>query len=317
MSSCVSCSLWQSLFAAIQSVGRPSGSEHHREKRKPKERGQEQEKEIVNAADSMIMWLNKNEGGNKKQRDRVRGESCISRKMSTRPFFFSSHFFLGTPSSSGSLPHKVRIIREEMQKLWVNLRRVSAGTHGTAAKGGAHCCCTFTVQMFLVMHQQSHFHTRLMSFIHLYPRPTLLNERSEGRCPLTCCHMWGCTPSGQTRHCWKITEASRSRQTVFKEPRSVALHLKSVVDCRWTRVTVKVLIQPGHLNLSSSTEAMKKPPGWEVRCLQVTRTIPVALNWTQCSHVNNCCWFSFWFDLLNSNENYFPSYYHQKVSRTV
>lgn len=97
----------------------------------------------------------------------MRGESCVSRKMSTRRFFLSFSFFL-TLSSSGSWPQKVRIIKGETQKLDVNLQKVSVGTHGTAARGGARCCSTFTIQMFLVMHHQATFtlyKSPLFSFI--------------------------------------------------------------------------------------------------------------------------------------------------------
>lgn len=127
----------------------------------------------------------------------------------------------------------MRTIKGEMLKLYVNLQKVSVGTYETAAEGGAHCCSTFTIQMFLVMHHQSHFHTLQRSFILLDPWQTLLSWRPEG--PPPCQQIvlsracW--TPSGLTRCCWDLQGPIRTNRRFFKElcqPRSVTQrHSKS------------------------------------------------------------------------------------------
>lgn len=131
----------------------------------------------------------------------MRGGSCVSRKMSTCLFFFFLLIFW-TLSSSGCWSQKVRIIKGEMLKLYVNLQKVSVGTH----EGGAHRCSTFTIQMFLVMHHQSHFHTLQRSFILLHPWQTLLSWRPDGQppCQLIVLSHGRWTPSGLTRYCWEL-----------------------------------------------------------------------------------------------------------------
>lgn len=79
-----------------------------------------------------------------------------------------------------SLSKKQKREGDETQKLFVNFAGVDQTRSVEAELSEARCCSGFSIQMFLVMHQQSHFNT--------------------GNLALTCFHAWrthlSCRPGG-------------------------------------------------------------------------------------------------------------------------